>query len=325
MLTITQGLAIVGALALFQFLFQFLVLMKKLLVQSSGPSVAMGSWAIVTGASDGIGKEFASQLAARQFNVVLMSRSKDKLEKLATEIEEKYSIKTLVYPFDFSQTDPSKWKLMASALQKLDIGVLINNVAMNHAFPTPFLEEDDTLIQNILQVNIHAMMKMTKIVLPGMISKKAGLVLNVGSMAGKVPSALLATYSATKSFLRTFSQALAYEVPKGVHIEHINTYFVVTNMSKIRKPNMMTPTARDYVKSVLNQTGQRISSTPYPTHAMGEWLLDRFVPESLLIYQSAQMHRDIRKRALAKLAREKKQSMLSFHLWLENFRGSGLG
>ena len=76
-------------------------------------------------------------------------------------------------------------------------------------------------------------------------------------------------------------------------------------MSKIRKSSFLVPTPKDYVKSVLTSCGNDISSTPYPSHRLLDWLSD-FVPSRLLINYSAKLHKDIRKRALRKLERESK-------------------
>lgn len=155
---------------------------------------------------------------------------------------------------------------------------------------------------SLIQVNISATMRITRVVLKNMQGK--GLVLNVGSLSGQVPSAYLSVYAASKAFLKSWSIALAKEVAgKGIHVEHLNTYFVTTAMSKIRKPSFTTPTPKVYVKSVLKTCGNKIHSIPYPSHALLGWLLE-FASDMLLINQSASMHIAIRKRALKKRERE---------------------
>lgn len=178
--------------------------------------------------------------------------------------------------------------------------MLINNVAMNHAFPVPFIEEDPQLIDNILEVNVRAQLLITRMVLPQMIQRKCGLIINNGSATGSVPCAYLSVYSASKAFLKTWSQALAFEVKsKGVHVEHINTFFVTTRMSKIRKPSFTTPTPSAYARSVLRNIGYATSSSLFPPHALLDWILSYF-PEQFKINRGAEMHLAIRKRALKK-------------------------
>lgn len=133
-----------------------------------------------------------------------------------------------------------------------------------------------------------------------------GLILNLGSFAGSAPSPMLATYSASKSFLRTFSQALSLELsPKGVVVEHSNTYFVVSAMSKIRRSSLMIPTPRSYVKSVLGKVAPG-SMSPFWTHAVLEYVMG-LVPEGVVSWYMYGLHRDIRKRALRKKEREAKK------------------
>ena len=146
--------------------------------------------------------------------------------------------------------------------------------------------------QMIMAVNCHSVMKMTAIVLPQMAARKHGLVLNIGnfflyrstgltlnpccigSMLGKLPSALLSVYSASKAFLRNWSISVAAEVSaKGVHVEHINTLFVQTAMSKIRKPSLTTPTPNAFVRSVLANCGITHDTTPYTPHAVLDFIV----------------------------------------------------
>ncbi|KAI8914118.1 hypothetical protein BC831DRAFT_489115 [Entophlyctis helioformis] len=313
--------AVVGLLAAGSFLYSSFLLssLLPLLLRAALPvgtpsaqanprlSVAAGSWAVVTGASDGIGKEFALELAKLNFNVVLISRSRDKLEAVADLARKAASseIDVLVYPFDFSTADKTQYSLLKAALARIDVGLLVNNVAMNHAFPVPFIEEDEALVEAIVQVDVVAQLRMTRMVLPQMIARKAGSIINIGSMAGRAPSAYLAPYSGSKAFIRSWSQGVGMEVYEhGVHVEHVNTYFVTTAMSKIRKPSFMAPTPNAYVRAVLCNLGQSMNSTPYPSHAIIDWVIDRFIPEWFLTTASASMHLDIRKRALKKQARE---------------------
>lgn len=141
-----------------------------------------------------------------------------------------------------------------------------------------------------------------------MIRKKGGFILNVGSMAGMIPSPLLSTYAASKAFLKSFSLGLSYELASAnIHVQHINTFFVATAMSKIRKTSWMTPSPHDFVKSVLKQAGSSYDCTPYFSHAILEWVLG-WIPESVLIKQSYKMHVDIRKRAIKKRERIAQES-----------------
>ncbi|KAJ3217895.1 hypothetical protein HDU67_007046 [Dinochytrium kinnereticum] len=276
------------------------------------------AWAIVTGASDGIGKEFALQLAKAKFNILLLSRTKSKLDAVAEDAKRlNPSAETIVHTFDFATAKEAEYKALEAVIEKMTaeggfVGVLVNNVGVNHEIPTPFLEESDKVINDIVEVNILAQLKLTKMVAPKMIAMNAStrsqsLILNIGSVAGTVPSGLLSVYSASKAFLRYWSMALGKELkPHRVHVEHVTTYFVTTAMSKIRKPSFTTPTPKAYVASVLSSVGKALDSAPYPAHALLMWILDTFTTEAFRVDQSNGMHVSIRKRALKKREREAK-------------------
>jgi 17beta-estradiol 17-dehydrogenase / very-long-chain 3-oxoacyl-CoA reductase len=153
------------------------------------------NWAIVTGASEGIGKEFALQLADAGYSIILMSRSRDKLEKVALEIASKpRPVQTLIYPFDFSKYDASLYESLKVVLQPYNICILVNNVGIAPEHPTSFLDEDPQQCRNVVQVNASSQLEMTRLILPKMKQKRSGLILNIGSFAGQVPCGLLATY-----------------------------------------------------------------------------------------------------------------------------------
>jgi len=270
-----------------------------------------GSWALITGASDGIGRQFANEFGKAGFNLLLVSRTKSKLDEVAKEIEEKYpDIKTQVVAIDFAKATEADYKNLESVCDNLDVSVLVNNVGTNHSFPTPFAEEKAELLEAICTVNNTTAIKITRMLLPKMISNKKGLVLNMGSFSGMLPTPLLTTYSATKSFLITWTKCLASELEgTGVHVQLFNTYFVTTKMSKIRRATALIPTAEDYVKSAMNAIGKTHVSAPYLTHAIAEFVIN-LCPEPIAIMINHNMNKDTRARALRKqerLAKEAKQ------------------
>ncbi|CAG8495033.1 13227_t:CDS:2 [Cetraspora pellucida] len=272
-----------------------------------------GSWAVVTGASDGIGREYAMQLAAAKFNIFMISRTASKLKALRDEIENKYKVDTKMYAMDFTKGDKRDYENLKDIIEELDVGVLVNNVATNHEIPTPFYLEDDEIIHNIVEVNIAGLLKVTKIVLSKMLPKNRGLIINGGSFAGTVPSAYLSVYSGSKAFMNTWSQAIGAELKsKGIIVENVNTYFVVSSMSKIRKPSFLIPLPGPYVKSVLSKIGipggasfYPFNSNPYPSHALINWIISNTFSWSFWVNYTLGQQENIRKRALRKREREK--------------------
>lgn len=176
---------------------------------------------MVTGASDGLGKEFATQLAAKGFNLVLVSRTLSKLEALSQELESKFSgLQTKVLDMDFSADDDADYARLAKLISGLDVGILINNVGQSHSIPVPFLLTESKELQDIVTINCLGTLKVTQIVAPGMQSRKRGLILTMGSFGGWMPTPYLATYSGSKAFLQHWSAALAAELkPSNVDVQ----------------------------------------------------------------------------------------------------------
>ncbi|KAF8629872.1 hypothetical protein AX15_003231 [Amanita polypyramis BW_CC] len=276
-----------------------------------------GAWAVVTGASDGIGKEFSIQLAKAGFNICLVARNKSALETTAAEIQNKYSgISTRTHSIDFSIPDEAAYATLSGVLGDLNVGVLVNNVGKSHAIPTYFIDTPQSEMRDIVNVNVDATLRVTHAILPGMVQRKRGLILNVGSFCGAVPSPMLATYSGTKAFLATFSSALGEETKQhNIIVEHLNTYFVVSKMSKIRKASALVPTPAYYVRSVLSKiglpcgaahSGRPNTSTPHWSHALLDYGMTLIGAPSLFISFTHRLHHDIRRRALRKMEREGK-------------------
>lgn len=200
-----QTATLVGIVTIAWTAFSFIKTLARPFLGGYRFKAAPDSFAVVTGASDGIGKEFALQLAKKGYNLVVLARSEDKLVALAGDIK-KLDRQCIVIPFDFNTRKEQDYDMLKTKLDGLKIEILVNNVGVSHEFPVSFLDEDWLVIERILNVNIYSMLKMTRMLLGGMCENNKGLVLNIGSMAGKVPSGLLATYGASKSFVSSWSQ-----------------------------------------------------------------------------------------------------------------------
>ena len=277
-----------------------------------------GTWALVTGASDGIGKEFALQLASRGYNVLLVSRTQAKLDALGAEITAKYAVQVKVQAMDFTADNDDDYARLKAAVEGLDVTILINNVGLSHTIPVPFAQTDEREMRDIITVNCAGTLRVTRIVVPGMIERKRGLVLTMASFGGLLPTPLLATYSGSKAFLQQWSTALASELaPHGVKVQLVQSYLVTSAMSKIRRSSAMVPNPKTFVKAALSRIGrsggaQGISatSTPYWAHAMMHWAIENLTPGRMNKYVvdvNRRMHEGIRRRALRKAEREGKK------------------
>ncbi|KAI1277917.1 hypothetical protein F5Y07DRAFT_77548 [Xylaria sp. FL0933] len=278
-----------------------------------------GTWAVVTGASDGLGKEFATQLAAKGFNLLLVSRTQSKLENLQKELEAKYSgLRTDILAMDFSAVDnDADYARLAERINSLDVGILINNVGQSHSIPVPFTLTEETEMENIININCRGTLKVTRIVAPGMQKRRRGLILTMGSFGGWTPTPLLATYSGSKAFLQYWSTALAAELkPDNVDVQLVLSYLVTTAMSKVRRPSLFIPSPKPFVRAALGKVGvggwhnMAYTYTPHWSHALMAWVVENTVGvgSSISLKFNRSSHIDIRNRALRKAAREAKKN-----------------
>lgn len=271
---------------------------------------------MVTGASDGLGKEFALQLARADFNILLVSRTASKLDTLSNEITSKFpSVQTKTLAMDFAQNDDSDYEKLKELVDGLDVSVLVNNVGKSHSIPTPFALTPEDEMTDIVTINCLGTLRATQLVVPGMMQRKRGLVLTMGSFGGLLPTPLLATYSGSKAFLQQWSTSLGSELePYGITVELVQAYLITSAMSKIRRTSATIPDPRSFVKSVLTKIGRNggsptyaYSSSPYWSHGLMAWFLTCVTGTmgKIVVGQNKGMHESIRKRALRKAEREK--------------------
>jgi short-subunit dehydrogenase len=167
--------------------------------------------ALITGASAGLGKELAWLFAADGHDVVLVARRKENLEALAREIEAKHKdVKAHVIAEDLAS--PGAAERVVGELRKvpLEIEFLVNNAGFGATGAFAELELGRQL--EMVQVNINVLMSLTRLLVPEMIARKSGKVLNVGSTAGFVPGPFMAVYYASKAFVNSFTEALSVEL-----------------------------------------------------------------------------------------------------------------
>ncbi|CAH0562160.1 unnamed protein product [Brassicogethes aeneus] len=229
-----------------------------------------GKWAVVTGATDGIGKAYAELLAKKGLNIVLVSRTQSKLENVATYIESNYNVETKTIAVNFTQLEHT-YHLIEKQLTGLDIGILINNVGMSYPYPEYFLDlkNNEEIYDNIIKCNIYSVTNMCKIVMPGMVERRRGVVVNLSSTAAQIPSPLLTVYSASKAYVDKFSADLASEYSKyGITVQCILPGYVATNMSKIKSSTWMAPSPLKYVGEALKTVGVQQKSTGYYPHTL---------------------------------------------------------
>lgn len=170
----------------------------------------MAQTALITGASTGIGYELARIFAARGYHLVVVARDEQKLGALAELVTRQHGTKVAVIPQDLSGPSAAEQVAQALARHGLTVDVLVNNAGIG--LYGEFASGDWAAQQQLLQLNIMTLAHLTRLLLPSMIARRQGKILNIASTAGFQPGPLMALYYASKAFVLSFSEAIANEL-----------------------------------------------------------------------------------------------------------------
>lgn len=266
----------------------------------------MGSWAVVTGATDGIGKAYAKALAKKGLNVVLISRTRSKLEDVAKEIEAESKVQTRIVTADFT-SGPEIYEGIRTQTADLEVGILVNNVGMSYANPEYYLAlpDQEKFINSVVTCNIFSVTRMCGLFLPGMVERRKGVVINISSLSAVIPAPLLTVYAASKAFVDKFSDDLATEYAHhGITVQSVLPGPVATNMSKIRRPTWMSCAPNTFVSSALATLGIARHTTGYYPHSLLQLSIDMIGLFSPYVSQKITLNtmNNIRARAMKKAA-----------------------
>ena len=154
---------------------------------------------------------------------------------------------------DFAANDDNDYAHLAPFIAEFDVSMLVNNVGLSHSIPVPFAETEEMEMRDIITVNCTGTLRITQLIVPGMIKRRRGLILTMASFGGLLPTPLLATYSGSKAFLQQWSSALASELkPHGIKVQLVQSYLVTSAMSKIRRSSALVPTPKQFVLSLIH-------------------------------------------------------------------------
>ncbi|KAK8824535.1 hypothetical protein WA577_006932, partial [Blastocystis sp. JDR] len=295
--------ALVFSICIILFILRFIKFIAYYALPGKNLKRAFGEWALVTGATDGIGLGYAKRLAARGVNVILVSRSQERLDAAAEEIRERYHVETRTVAFDMNGSLEELKAVLLPVIEKYPIGILVNNVGISYEYAMYLEELPEDRLQTIIHLNCEVTAMVTKLCVPGMVERKRGAVVSISSAAGIMACGdpLYDLYSASKGFVDLFSRSLATELKeKGIVVECHVPYFVPTKLSKIRRSSLFCPRPEVFAESSLRKIGRGpITVVPYfwhevqhiAFHLLPFWLLQKCI----LIH-----HKDIRRRALKK-------------------------
>lgn len=179
--------------------------------------IYLGKWALITGASAGIGKTFAESLAAKGANLILVARRRDRLETIAATLKNAHSIETMIIEADLSSPDAPERIMDAISASSAQIDILINNAGFG--LPGYFTDTDWPGHRDFLELMVTSYAHLTRLTLPGMLERGWGRIIQVASVAGLVPgSAGHTMYGPSKAFLVSFAQSIAAEC-EGTNIQ----------------------------------------------------------------------------------------------------------
>ncbi len=241
-------------------------MLYRYLLRPSLKLTKFGKYAVVTGATDGIGKAYANALSKRGMSLILISRTESKLKAVADEIDSANAKrnggkgggavdKTRYIVCDYSNFDDAARKRVCDGLDGLDIGVLINNVGVSYRYPMYYHELSETEIGDIVEMNVNSTVHMTRMIIGGMVERRRGAIVNVSSGSAGFTMPLLAEYGAAKMFVERFSRSLDAEYRgRGIRVQCQVPFYVATKLAKLRK-SLTVPTADEYAKMGVNWLG----------------------------------------------------------------------
>ncbi len=249
-------------------LVRILLSIYRRLVQSAKPINKYGRWCIVTGTTSGIGQTYAEYLAGKGMNLLIISRTENKLVQQKEELQKKYigiKINYLVYDFTVISGDV-KYKFyddLNKECVKMDsdggIAMLINNVGTANEIPMNLDELTEQQCLDIVNCNIFSTINMTRTVIKYMKERKNGAVISVSSGSGNHPGPFLAVYSATKAFITQFSRSLSIEWwGSGVDFLVVTPFYISgTQLYKKKGGTLLAPMPIELVKGTFKQLGKK--------------------------------------------------------------------
>ncbi|CAM0870292.1 unnamed protein product [Alopecurus aequalis] len=288
------SLAILGAIYLGAAALRLLSHLALLLRRPTDLRRRYGAWAVVTGPTSGIGRSVALELARRGLNLVLVARDPAKLREVSDTISAAHAVQTKTVVLDLALVGTAQGNeallRLRETVEGLDVGVLVNNAGV--ARPCVYLHEADVEAWvQMLRVNLWALTEVTAAVLPGMVDRGRGAVVNIGSGSTQaLPSfPLNSIYSASKRYVDQFSRSLYVEYrSKGIDVQCQAPLFVETKMTSdiaacqgLSSRLMVVLTPETYARAAVHWIGHGPVCMPNLGHRL-QYCIRLVVPDHLL-------------------------------------------
>jgi short-subunit dehydrogenase len=260
----------------------------------SGAAQWRGKWALITGASAGIGKALAEQLAASGAQLVLTARRRERLEELARTLATTHKIRAEVFAADLARPDAPEHIFEFTRHARIQIDLLINNAGFGSY--GEFAASDVRRQLDMVQVNCSAVVHLTRLYLPGMIERRGGDVLIVASTASFQAVPYISTYSATKAFDLLFAEGLAEEMkPHGVRVCALCPGSTVSEFHEVAGQKRFLGKNQESAEKVARIGLQALAAgKSYVISGVGNYLgahSQRLVPRRLVTRITAKMFR----------------------------------
>jgi len=259
--------------------------------------------ALITGASSGIGEAFAEVFASQGFDLVIAARREDRLEGIAARIERRHGGR--VHPIRSDLSHPTAPELLCSeiAARGLVIDALVNNAG--YGVPGTFEASPWSRHDAMLHVMVLSMAELTYRLLPGMIERRYGRIVNVASLAGLVPAPAGHTlYAATKAFAIKFSEALAHEGRRhGVHVTALCPGFTISEFHDVTGTRQQVRALPDWMwmdSLTVARQGYEAVMAGTPIYINGRVnraiaMIVRYLPQSMIVWAGRRLGRSYRK------------------------------
>lgn len=242
--------------------------------------------AVITGASSGIGLGYAHELAKRGANLVLVARSENVLERVASELMAAHKVQVEVIALDLSDLDSGQKLVEILANKNLRVDILINNAGFGTN--NRLVKEDRQKLQKQIILNVATLVDLTAAFLPEMLKRDQGVILNIGSTASYQPVPGMAVYAATKAFVRSFTEAVWGEV-EGTNVKVLTVnpgateteFFVVAGLNP---PGPLAPVS-EVIHATFAALDSKVSNPSIVVGSQNALManLSRFAPKKSVI------------------------------------------
>lgn len=194
-----------------------------------------GKTVMITGATSGLGEQIAFECAKHKANLILLARNEEKLKNLKQYLSNQYAISVLFFPVDLNNLEEIEDAFVKIVEKVETIDVLVNNAGFGIFKTVADISMDE--VENMFRVNVLGLIAVTKFVLPLMMRKRYGHIINIASQAGKIATPKASVYSATKKAVLGFTDSLRMEVKEhGIFVTAVNPGPMATNFFQIADP-----------------------------------------------------------------------------------------